>query len=189
MDRCCERHFRIERIMKIPTVGLRWAAPARRTKRRHEARSSADRGRSVDPTPHPADASYDLGALGQVRVRAGSIIASHYAQASFDSGALYDQTLVGANQHDARRLPLPARSIRIVQPSGILHLARRRICAAARDAYRRYFGRALDASVYTVLARRLPGLDFDRRRRNVFDDIGAENADRELFRGVVEGGR
>ena len=30
----------------------------------------------------------------------------------------------------------------------ILDLARRRICAAARDAYRRYVGRALDPSVY-----------------------------------------
>ena len=42
MDRCFGRHFRIEQIMKTLTVGLRWAAPARRTKRRHEARSSAE---------------------------------------------------------------------------------------------------------------------------------------------------
>ena len=32
----------------------------------------------------------------------------------------------------------------------ILDLARRRICSAARDAYRRYVGRALDPSVYTL---------------------------------------
>ena len=43
----------------------------------------------------------------------------------------------------------------------ILDLARRRLCAAARDAYRRYLGRALDPSVYTRPARRLPGLDID----------------------------
>ena len=81
----------------------------------------------------------------------------------------------------------------------ILDLARRRLCAVARDAYRRYLGRALDASVYTVPARRLPGLDPDRRtlvpetrvpeRRNVIDD-GAEDAgNAELFRDVVEGGQ
>ena len=82
----------------------------------------------------------------------------------------------------------------------ILDLARRRLCAVARDAYRRYLGRALDASVYTVPARRLPGLDPDWRtlvpetrvpeRRNVLDDDGARNAgDAELFRDVVEGGQ
>ena len=87
----------------------------------------------------------------------------------------------------------------------ILDLARRRLCAVARDAYRRYLGRGLDASVYTVPARRLPGLDPDWRtlapetlvpetrvpeRRNVLDDVGAEDAgNAELFRGVVEGGR
>lgn len=74
----------------------------------------------------------------------------------------------------------------------ILDLARRRLCAAARDAYRRYLGRALDASVYTVPARRLPGLGWETLvpdRRNLLDDAGARNPDGELFRGVVEGGR
>ena len=77
----------------------------------------------------------------------------------------------------------------------ILDLARRRLCAVARDAYRRYLGRALDASVYTVPARRLPGLGPEWRtrlpeRRNVLDDVGAEDAgDAELFRDVVEGGQ
>ena len=71
----------------------------------------------------------------------------------------------------------------------ILDLARRRICAAARDAYRRYLGRALDASVYTVPARRLPGLDLDWERRNVLDDTRAGDGGAERFRSVVEGGR
>ena len=71
----------------------------------------------------------------------------------------------------------------------ILDLARRRICAAARDAYRNYLGRVLDPAVYTVPARRLPGLDIDWRRRNVFDDVGVGSADRERFRDIVEGGR
>ena len=75
----------------------------------------------------------------------------------------------------------------------ILDLARRRICAAARDAYRRYVGRALDPSVYvseyTRPLDRLPGLDIDWPRRNVFDDLGADDAGSELFRGVVGGGQ
>ena len=71
----------------------------------------------------------------------------------------------------------------------VLDLARRRLCAVARDAYRRYLGRALDASVYTVPARRLPGLEPDWRRRNVIEDAGAPGGDSELFRGVVGGGR
>ena len=75
----------------------------------------------------------------------------------------------------------------------ILDLARRRICAAARDAYRRYVGRALDPTVYvsehTRPLDRLPGLDLDWPRRNVFDDAGAGDAGEELFRGVVGGGQ
>ena len=74
----------------------------------------------------------------------------------------------------------------------ILDLARRRICAAARDAYRRYVGRALDPSVYlseyTRPLDRLPGLDIDWPRRNVFDDLGAGDAESELFRNAVGGG-
>ena len=74
----------------------------------------------------------------------------------------------------------------------ILDLARRRICAAARDAYRRYVGRALDPSVYvSEYSRpldRLPGLDIDWPRRNVFDDVGAGDAGSELFRDAVGGG-
>ena len=74
----------------------------------------------------------------------------------------------------------------------ILDLARRRICSAARDAYRRYVGRALDPSVYvseyTRPLDRLPGLDIDWPRRNVFDDLGAGDAESELFRNAVGGG-
>ena len=69
----------------------------------------------------------------------------------------------------------------------ILDLARRRICAAARDAYRGYLGRALDPSVYTAPLPRLPGLDLDRTRRSVLDDMGADDAAR--FRDIIGGGR
>ena len=71
----------------------------------------------------------------------------------------------------------------------ILDLARRRICAAARDAYRRYLGRALDPAIYTVPARRLPGLELDPRRRTVLDDTAGRSGDSDLFRGVVGGGQ
>ena len=74
----------------------------------------------------------------------------------------------------------------------ILDLARRRICAAARDAYRRYVGRALDPTVYTSMyARpldRLPGLDVDWERRNVFGEMSG-SAEGALFRDVVGGTR
>ncbi|MDE0380727.1 MAG: hypothetical protein OXI20_15930, partial [Rhodospirillales bacterium] len=74
----------------------------------------------------------------------------------------------------------------------ILDLARRRFCAAARDAYRRYVGRALDPSVYlseyTRPLDRLPGLDVDWERGNVFDDLSG-NGDGALFRNAVGGGQ
>ena len=74
----------------------------------------------------------------------------------------------------------------------ILDLARRRICAAARDAYRRYVGRALDPSVYiseyTRPLDRLPGLDVDWERRNAVDGLSG-NGDGALFRGAVGGGQ
>ena len=41
----------------------------------------------------------------------------------------------------------------------LLGLVQRRICAAAREAYRGYVGRHLDASLYTARSLRLPGLD------------------------------
>ena len=66
----------------------------------------------------------------------------------------------------------------------ILDLARRRICAAARDAYRRYVGRALDSSLYTRPLDRLPGLDVDWERRNVIDDLSG-NRDSGPFRNAV----
>ena len=74
----------------------------------------------------------------------------------------------------------------------ILDLARRRICAAARDAYRRYVGRALDPSVYlseyTRPLDRLPGLDVDWERGNVFDDLSGDG-NSVLFRDAVGGGQ
>ena len=74
----------------------------------------------------------------------------------------------------------------------ILDLARRRICAAARDAYRRYVGRALDPAVYvseyTRPLDRLPGLDVDWERGNVFDDLSGDG-NGGPFRDAVGGGQ
>ena len=70
----------------------------------------------------------------------------------------------------------------------VLDLARRRICQTARDAYRRYLGRALDTTIYTAPVPRLPGLDIDGRYGNVLDDIPG-GGDAKRFRSVLEGGR
>ena len=43
--------------------------------------------------------------------------------------------------------------------SDLLGLVQRRICAAAREAYRGYLGRPLDAALYTARVPRLPGLE------------------------------
>ena len=74
----------------------------------------------------------------------------------------------------------------------ILGLAQRRICEIARNAYRGYVGRTLDATVYTSrLPRvpglhRLPGLDTDGHYGNILRD-GGVNAER--FRGILGGGQ
>ena len=74
----------------------------------------------------------------------------------------------------------------------ILGLARRRVCEAARNAYRGYVGRTLDASAYTSRLpsppglRGLPGLDIDALNGNVLRGGGV---DAERFRGIVGGGR
>ena len=61
----------------------------------------------------------------------------------------------------------------------LLGLVQRRICAAAREAYRGYVGRHLDASLYTAHSLRLPGLDPAGNSQRA---IRAGNAERD--RGV-----
>ena len=68
----------------------------------------------------------------------------------------------------------------------ILGLAQRRVCEIARNAYRDYVGRALDASVYTSRLPRLPGLDVDARNGNILKDGGVRT---ERFRGILGGGQ
>ncbi len=84
----------------------------------------------------------------------------------------------------------------------LLGLVQRRICAAAREAYRGYVGRHLDAALYTARTPRLPGLDPVRdtesaiRGGNAGRDRGAPSYRRappdqgvSLFRSIVGGNR
>lgn len=71
----------------------------------------------------------------------------------------------------------------------LLGLLRRRICAAARETYRRYVGRHLDAAVYTARgATRLPGLGAAPARRAESPRAGNAAGDAARFRNVVGGG-
>ena len=159
---------------------LLWAAPA-------EARRPA-----AGAPPAAGDAACDpavaeaLARSAEAGVEADLAIIRHPEQGIRNPDSIFDFSCI-RDLFDYRPFDV------LFDPAGalddILDLARRRLCAAARDAYRRYLGRALDASVYTVPARRLPGLDLDWRRRNVLDDPGARSGDSDLFRDVVEGGR
>lgn len=60
--------------------------------------------------------------------------------------------------------------------SDVLGLLKRGICQAAREAYRSYVGRGLDAGAFARDLPRLPGLDVDRRRQNLLEDLELERA-------------
>ena len=74
----------------------------------------------------------------------------------------------------------------------LLGLLRRRVCAIARETYRRYVGRHLDAAVYTARTARLPGLGTIPTRRaeppRAGDATGGAGGDAVRFRNVVGGG-
>ena len=156
-----------------------WAAPAEA-----QASGSPDAGETGDPRCDPA-VQAALAESAERGVEADLAIIRHPDQGIRNPDSILDFSCVH-DLFDYRAFDI------LFDPAGalddILDLARRRICTAARDAYRSWLGRTLDASVYTRPLRRLPGLDVDRRRHNVFDEPGGD-ADRELFRGVVEGGQ
>ena len=84
---------------------------------------------------------------------------------------------------DFRRFDIlfdPGRSM-----ADLLGLVQRRICAAAREAYRGYIGRPLDEALYTARIPRLPGLDPVRALERT---VGAGSAERDqgvpLYQGV-----
>ena len=162
-----------------------WAAPAgAQVPATGGAPPGAGGSASADPRCDPAvrDALADSARAG---VEADLAIIRHPDQGIRDPDSILDFSCI-TDLFDYRAFDI------LFDPAGalddILDLARRRICAAARDAYRSYLGRVLDPAIYTVPARRLPGLDTDWRRRNLVDGIGG-SADTERFRGAVEGGR
>ncbi len=158
--------------------------------------TAAAGAQSAAPPPSTASASGDpacdpevaaaLARSAEAGVEADLAIIRHPDQGIRNPDSIFDFSCI-RDLFDYRAFDV------LFDPAGslddILDLARRRLCAAARDAYRRYLGRALDASVYTVPARRLPGLGLDWERRNILDEAGARSGSGELFRGVVEGGR
>ena len=89
---------------------------------------------------------------------------------------------------DFRRFDMlfdPGRSM-----SDLLGLVQRRICAAARQAYRGYLGRPLDSALYTAHTPRLPGLDPVRAMDAAVHGGSAERDQGvPLFRSIVGGNR
>lgn len=84
----------------------------------------------------------------------------------------------------------------------LLGLVQRRICAAAREAYRGYVGRPLDSTLYTAPTLRLPGLDpvramdtpvragsAERHRGVPLDQRVPLDQGAPLFRSIVGGSR
>ena len=166
---------------------LLWAAPAHAGAPGDAgARASAGHHSGCDPAVAEA-----LARSAEAGVEADLAIIRHPDQGIRNPDSIFDFSCI-RDLFDYRAFDV------LFDPAGalddILDLARRRLCAVARDAYRRYLGRALDASVYTVPARRLPGLDPGWRTlapgsRNLLDGIRGNEADAELFRGVVGGGQ
>ena len=190
----------------VPLILMLWAVPAEAEAQSPAAPPPAGTAASGEPAGQASAGHHSgcdpavaeaLARSAEAGVEADLAIIRHPDQGIRNPDSIFDFSCI-RDLFDYRAFDV------LFDPAGalddILDLARRRLCAVARDAYRRYLGRALDASVYTVPAHRLPGLDPDWRtlvpetrvpeRRNVIDDDGGRNAgDAELFRDVVEGGQ
>ena len=70
-------------------------------------------------------------------------------------------------------------------PGSLLSLLKRKVCGVARDAYRRYVGRTLDASVLVQDAPRLPGLSYRPTRGNIVSPVPGRDAD--ILRNLLGG--
>ena len=162
-----------------------WASPAAAQSPATPVADAADpRAHASACDPQVAEA---LAGSAQAGVEADLAILRHPDQGIRNPDSILDFSCIG-DLFDYRAFDI------LFDPAGaledILDLARRRICAAARDAYRRYLGRALDPAVYAVPARRLPGLagpaglEVDWERRNAIDDVSGKGAG-ALFRDVV----
>ena len=154
----------------VPLALLLWASPAA--------------AQEADPRCDP-EVSEALAGSAQEGVEADLAILRHPGQGIRNPDSILDFSCI-ADLFDYRSFDIH------FDPAGalerILDLARRRICATARDAYRRYVGRALDPSVYTSVPtrplHRLPGLDVDWERRSAIDDLSGSGGG-ALFRDVV----
>ena len=170
----------------LPALALLlWAAPAEAQPPAQAPPPGVGGPASADPRCDPRVAQA-LAESAERGVEDDLVIIRHPDQGIRDPDSILDFSCI-TNLFDYRAFDI------LFDPAGalddILDLARRRLCAAARDAYRSYLGRTLDSTIYTVPARRLPGLDIDWRRRNVFDDVGAADGAAERFRDAVEGSR
>ena len=169
--------------LAVTVALLLWAAPAAAEPVSQALSPGA--GAGVDPACDPA-VQRALAESARAGVEADLAIIRHPDQGIRNPDSILDFSCIG-DLFDYSAFDI------LFDPAGaledILDLARRRICQAAREAYRGYLGRALDPAVYTVPARRLPGLGLDPRRRSVLDDAGAGSGKSALFRDVVGGGQ
>ncbi len=163
-------------------VALLWAAAA-------EAQASSAPGAGVEDPRCDPQVAEALAGSAQAGVEADVAVLRNPEQGIRNPDSILDFSCI-TDLFDYRSFDIH------FDPAGaleqILDLARRHICAAARDAYRRYVGRALDLSVYTSEYTRpldrLPGLDVDWERGNVFDDLSG-SGDGGPFRDAVGGGQ
>ena len=169
-------------LAAAPLLLALWAAPAVAAP---QAQAAGSWAAGTDPACDPA-VERALADSARAGVEADLAIIRHPDQGIRNPDSILDFSCIG-DLFDYSAFDI------LFDPAGaledILDLARRRICQAAREAYRGYLGRALDPSIYTVPARRLPGLDLDPRRRNALEDVGAGSSAGERFRDIVGGAR
>ena len=146
-----------------------WPAPAA---------AAGEDGAGADCPPEVEQALADSARAGVERDVA---ILRHPDQGIRDPDSILDFSCLD-DLFDFRRFDIlfdPGRGM-----ADLLGLVQRRICAAAREAYRGYVGRPLDAALYTVRTPRLPGLGAIRTTERPYR---AGSADR--FRDIVGGSR
>ena len=130
---------------------------------------------SLWSAPAPADAEAHAGADcapeveralaegARIGVERDVAVLRHPDQGIRDPDSILDFSCTG-DLFDFRRFDMlfdPGRGM-----ADLLGLVQRRICAAAREAYRGYLGRPLDAALYTARVPRLPGLGTETAGRN-----------------------
>ena len=147
---------------------------------------SAPAAAGTPDTPAPADARCDpavreaLAESARAGVERDVAILRHPGQGVRNPDSIFDLSCL-EDLFDYRTFDVffdPGRRM-----ENLLGLLRRRACAIAREAWRGYLGRPLDAAVYTARVPRLPGLGAAPTRGPLHRDGG----DAERFRGIVGG--